>query len=87
MEILMHISSVKPFKRVPSVVKVLSADRIQKPVIDKVVNEHHQSHGSYIVDTSTVIFGVSWVKAFRVSVGHNFFNGRICLSSGVSVPI
>jgi hypothetical protein len=87
MEILMHISSVKPFKRVPSVVKVLSADRIKKPVIDKVMNEHYQSHSSYIVDTSTVIFGVSRVKAFRVSVGHDFFSGRICLSSGVSVPV
>lgn len=83
----MNISSVKFLEGVPCVVKVLSADWVKKPVIDEVMDEYDQGHGSDIIDTSTVVFGVGWVKVFRVSVGDYFFSGCVGLGFGSSFSV
>jgi hypothetical protein len=87
MKILMHIPSVKPLEKVPCVVEILPADRIEEPVIDKVMNENHQSHCPHVIHTSTVVLSVSWVKGFRVSMGNYFFSGRVSFSFGASFSV
>jgi len=82
---LITIEGIPRFKVLVNGVEIPLALRVNKPILDVVVDEHYFGLRSDLIDDPALVHSFPWVQALSCCMSHNLICGGICL--GPSLPI
>jgi len=82
---LLYIEDISRFKVFVNGIELSLALRINKPILDVVMDEHYFGLDFDLIDGSALVHSFSWLQLLSCCMSHNLIRCGICC--GPSVPI